>query len=594
MGRIISVIADDLSFFDDLGEMAINGGMMSVAASLRRFIAEQSVEALEAFLPPALMVKTEPLREAARRFLPPEKRGQGALRFYPLHSLPEVWSDGAPRLLYCADAELMAAHRYLRDRYATGPMPILADTHSLSHHSFWSALRPIATAPEVPYDSIICRAPSTEESLRRGFDWLRVSEGLPPGFPCRLESIPYVLDMELFQPTDSAGQADARRILGLPATGQITLFFGRVTAYSKGDLLPLLECFKRASARDDDYLLIVGREFPTGYLDKLREAGEELGLGERLLLVGEVRPKMRPLFFRAADIFVFPGETTVETYGNTVVEAMACGLPVIVSDWDGLRRHVRDGETGFLVPTYWMPGLDRIEAFSPLSTRWSAQLMLGQMVWVDTDVLTGTMQQLLDDAPLRRRMGEAGRAFAEEMYSQARVMGQWQALWAEVEELARHETPEQKRERQAGAARIGLPMPYMHLFDHYATGVLQPSRHAVRLTEQGLAVAAGDTEVEFYDETLPLLREPLMQYLLETLWHNKENYVLMANLVDAAAAQTEADGDAANDDVTRFHIGLLLKRGLLELSEVLTEDAKAVGPEAAVTPVAVISGGEAS
>lgn len=571
MGRIISMIADDLSFFSDPGGMAINGGMMSVAALLRRFIAEESVEALEVFLPPALMIKSEPLREAARHFLPPHKRAQGALRFYPFHALGEIWSDGAPRIMYCLDVELLPRHRYLRDRFAVGPTPIVADTHSFSHYSLWTALSPLSRASYVTFDSIVCRSPSSMETMRRGFTWLHEmdkTDDSKPILPCRLDELAYCLDTELFHPTDEDGQADARRILNLPQEGQIAMFLGRVTAYSKGDLLPLLSAFKQATSRDNDYLLIVGVEFPPGYGEKLREAGDALGLDERLIIVGEIKPMMRPLYFRAADLFVFPGETTVETFGNTVIEAMASGLPVIVSDWDGLRRHVREGENGRLIPTYWMPGLDQVEAFSPLSTRWSAQLFLGQSVWLDTDVLTQSLREFLDDPALRTQMGTIGRVMAEEIYGSARIMADWHQLWNELEKSAQQEPPADAQARRTGALALGLPLPYLDLFGHYATGVLHPKRYAVHLTEFGQEVADERAQVEFYDETLPLLREIVMQHLLSTLWHNRANPVLISDLAHSTATAT-----STSPDEVRFHIGLLLKRGLLELSEVVTEDA---------------------
>src|SRR5687767_4935021 len=99
MPRIISVFADDLSLFDDFNQRLVNGGLMCAGALLRRFVEDSSVEAIEVFLPPGLLVRTADLREAARRFLPAARRGVGALRFYALHALPEVWSDGRPRIV---------------------------------------------------------------------------------------------------------------------------------------------------------------------------------------------------------------------------------------------------------------------------------------------------------------------------------------------------------------------------------------------------------------------------------------------------------------------------------------------------------------
>ncbi|OYW53175.1 MAG: hypothetical protein B7Z31_12140, partial [Rhodobacterales bacterium 12-65-15] len=52
----------------------------------------------------------------------------------------------------------------------------------------------------------------------------------------------------------------------------------------------------------------------------------------------------------ASDIFVFPVDNLQETFGLAPVEAMAAGLPVIVSDWDGMKDTVTD-TTGFRIPT---------------------------------------------------------------------------------------------------------------------------------------------------------------------------------------------------------------------------------------------------
>ncbi|MBS1828708.1 MAG: glycosyltransferase [Acidobacteria bacterium] len=83
--------------------------------------------------------------------------------------------------------------------------------------------------------------------------------------------------------------------------------------------------------------------------------------------------------YSAMDIFVFPSET--DTYGNVVVEAMASGVPAVVSNKGGPRFLVKHGETGFV-------------ADSP-------------------DAFTEHVALLARNLPLRRSMGQAARQFAE-------------------------------------------------------------------------------------------------------------------------------------------------------------------------------------
>jgi glycosyltransferase involved in cell wall biosynthesis len=82
----------------------------------------------------------------------------------------------------------------------------------------------------------------------------------------------------------------------------------------------------------------------------------------------------------SADIFLFPSET--DTAGNVVLEAQACGLPVLVTDRGGPRENIRNGETGFVC-----------SAGSERDFCWHAA-------------------QLLADHERRRRMGRTARAFA--------------------------------------------------------------------------------------------------------------------------------------------------------------------------------------
>ena len=67
-------------------------------------------------------------------------------------------------------------------------------------------------------------------------------------------------------------------------------------------------------------------------------------------------PVLRFDVWRAADLVVSLVDNIQETFGLVIVEAMASGLPVVATDWDGYRDLVDDGRTGLLVPTTMVRG----------------------------------------------------------------------------------------------------------------------------------------------------------------------------------------------------------------------------------------------
>jgi 1,2-diacylglycerol 3-alpha-glucosyltransferase len=154
-----------------------------------------------------------------------------------------------------------------------------------------------------------------------------------------VEVLPTGIDLERFRPGD---QADARPALGLDRADRVLLYVGRL------DREKNLEFLLDAAARVGSpraRLLLVGRGTQA---TALRRVASARGLGERVEFRGGVPPDDLPRYYRAADVFVFA--STTETQGLAVLEAMACGLPVVAVRASGVEEVVGEGVSGLLVP----------------------------------------------------------------------------------------------------------------------------------------------------------------------------------------------------------------------------------------------------
>lgn len=126
----------------------------------------------------------------------------------------------------------------------------------------------------------------------------------------------------------------------VPRGGRCILFLGRLHPQKGVDTLV------RAMADLPDAQLVLAGDGPDRA--QLERLAVQLGVRDRIRFLGFVGHDAVPKLFRSADVFVMPSR--YEELGTAIIEAMACGLPVVASRTGGIPDLVEDGHTGLLTP----------------------------------------------------------------------------------------------------------------------------------------------------------------------------------------------------------------------------------------------------
>ena len=159
----------------------------------------------------------------------------------------------------------------------------------------------------------------------------------------KIASIPNGVDTDRFRPPASSTERDDLRAqLGLPA--EITvLFVGAIVPRKRPHLL-VQALGELRSAGIGAHLILAGPVRDRRYGDEIKSAAQALGVGHRVSWTGFIR-ETEPLY-RAADIFALPSSN--EGMPNALLEAMASGLPSVITPIPGSVDLVRDGEEGII------------------------------------------------------------------------------------------------------------------------------------------------------------------------------------------------------------------------------------------------------
>jgi glycosyltransferase involved in cell wall biosynthesis len=186
---------------------------------------------------------------------------------------------------------------------------------------------------------------SVSESLKE----LALAQGVAPD---KVRVIPNAVDRELFRPGDCAA---ARASLGIEPGARWVVCVAMLV-HGKGQHLLVEALARLAAAHPDARLALVGGSaHEPKYPEALRRRVAELGLAGRVLLPGSQPPERVAAWLQAADLFALP--TFDEGCCNAVIEAMACGLPVVTTPAGDNARLIDAPRRGLLVPVDDAAGL---------------------------------------------------------------------------------------------------------------------------------------------------------------------------------------------------------------------------------------------
>jgi glycosyltransferase involved in cell wall biosynthesis len=473
-----------------------------------------------------------------------------------LLALPDVMAAGALDVLHLgALAGTMSDLVWLRDRYAPRALPITAQIHSLSYPRFLLDYLKAQLHPPGAGDAIICSSRAGRAAVEACFADAAAALGQlgadVPAPVCALPIVPLGVDVDRMQGGD---RRRTRQRLGLPKDATVVLGIGRFTEYDKMDVFPLLQAFRAAGERIADraarpYLLLAGARQGTKTPEMIQLWAKLLGIADRVVLDIDFPEAEKPHLLAAADVFVSPSDNLQETFGLSVIEAMAAGLPVVASDFDGYKDTVSD-EVGIRVPTRMAATLDRIVETSTLLYERPLHLLLGQALEIDLPALENALHALVTDRGLRDRMAKNASARARANYDWKVVIGGYERLWNELAGDGSKRPPT----RQLRGVHPPLAMRFDHVFASFPSGPVDPQRTLAR-TPLSRVLASGRNQYLIYPELRHVFGDADVLALLD-----------QAERPVTVAALAAADG-AARPQLApwrRSHaIAWLIKHGLL-------------------------------
>ncbi len=202
------------------------------------------------------------------------------------------------------------------------------------------------------------------------------------------------VDLNTFKP--GIDGSDIRDKLGLSPNTPVLFAMQRLSNEKRVDIV--IESFALVSKRHPEARLVIGGTGPA--LQGLQSLAQRLGVADTVLFTRYIPDEDLPRYYAMANIFVF--HSAYETFGIVLAEAMAAGKPIVSVNHTAIPDVVSDRNTGVLVPPF------------------------------DPAAMAKAVEDLLDDASERARLGANGRLWVEENLAWEKIAARYEEVFEAV------------------------------------------------------------------------------------------------------------------------------------------------------------------
>jgi alpha-maltose-1-phosphate synthase len=358
-------------------------------------------------------------------------------------------------------------------------------THTIASQETLQMIGDLLTAPVQSWDALICTSQAVktavEQLLGQWGDYLADRIGAKPSAAVQLPIIPLGVDLQAFdRAIDRPAQRQKlRQQFQIAPDDFVALYVGRLIFYAKAHPAPMYLALEKAAQATGRKVHLI----QSGWFENQREEADfKAGMARfcpsvKAIFLDGRQPEYRmEQLTPIADVFISLADNIQETFGLTPIEAMAAGLSVIVSDWNGYKDTVRDGLDGFRIPTI-VPetgDLGQSLAMRHYHNHWNYSTYIGHaamLAAVDVNACAAAIQRLIESPELGRQLGANGRQRVQETYDWRVVIGQYEALWQDLNDRRVHGA--EITAVKPGAAPQPLCDDPFRQFGHYPSQVLR-------------------------------------------------------------------------------------------------------------------------